>query len=253
MSEVMQFEITSKDGVTLETEGRICEKNIRVVPRLAPLEAELGGTYRVPDGYTGYGDVTVNPKLLPLTVEMPGTYLVPEGYAGHGEVKCEPLLTNLTVTNNGTYTTPEGFAGYDEIQVEVWGIPKVNKRYTIYYVSGNTISLPDIKYEDIGFASRTDVTEQGLSIMTAGFGVGKHEAGSYPPINLLGVYTNDSDDIKESVFSHLSFHSSNFSSWGKARVLYIMTEERTIARYEFIPVQVTDSSITASYCEVEDI
>ena len=132
MSEVMKYEITSTDGVTLETEGRICSRHIRVVPRLAPLEVELGGSYPVPDGYTGYGDVKVNPKLLPLTVNKAGTYPVPEGYAGHGEVKFEPLLTNLKVTSNGTYTVPEGFMGYDEIEVAVYGaIAPVNKTITL--------------------------------------------------------------------------------------------------------------------------
>lgn len=160
MSEVMQFEITSKDGVTLETEGRICEKHIRVVPRLAPLEAELGGKYPVPDGYTGFGDVTVKPKLLPITIEKAGSYLVPEGYAGHGEIKCEPLLTNLVVQNNGTYRIPDDMVGYEEVQVEVYGDAPIRKEITI--APGGRYDFTATDWGDMGFVNTSYMHHQAF-------------------------------------------------------------------------------------------
>lgn len=123
MSKVNKFEIASEQGILLETEGRYCPHNIKVVPRLSPLTASEAGKYPVPDGYAGYGEVNVDIKLKSLTVTQRGTYSPPEGYKGFDEVIVDTALENTTITANGTYTPSEGKVGFGEVKVNVPKIP----------------------------------------------------------------------------------------------------------------------------------
>ena len=92
MSTVQKITITNKEGVTLATEKKYCPRNINVVPKLNPLEVSADGTYPVPDGYAGHGEVTVKVGA-----------------------KTEAVLE---VTQNGTYTAPAGVV-YTSVVVNV--------------------------------------------------------------------------------------------------------------------------------------
>lgn len=89
MSEVMKFEITSDEGVILETEGKYCTQNIRVVPRLEEgVTVTENGTFTPADGCLGFKDITVDIQrpLKPITITQNGTYPIPEDSYGYGEI-----------------------------------------------------------------------------------------------------------------------------------------------------------------------
>ena len=93
MSEIVtKVELKNKNGALLNTARRYCRHPILVMPRLYPLEVNENGTYPVPRGYAGFGQVKVN--VQPLTE------------------------TSLVITKNGTYQAPIGTA-YTSITVAV--------------------------------------------------------------------------------------------------------------------------------------
>lgn len=59
MSTIQKIHLTSPGGVTLATTGKYCARDLRVTPRLATLTVSANGTYPVPAGFAGYGEVTV--------------------------------------------------------------------------------------------------------------------------------------------------------------------------------------------------
>jgi hypothetical protein len=89
---VTKIDLADKNGVLLHTEKKYCRRNILVIPRLKPLEISENGTYPVPQGCAGHGQVSVN--------------VVPK------------KETSLVITGNGTYTAPPGTV-YTSIVVNV--------------------------------------------------------------------------------------------------------------------------------------
>lgn len=149
MSEVMKFELASKNGVLLETEGKYCTHNIKVEPVVDDLTITENGTYPVPEGHTGHGDLTVDvkPDLEALTVTENGTYTVPEGTDGYGDVTVDvqPNLAPLDITSNGFYPIPEGYDGYGDLSVQVDDMYPIIKNYTIAnYTDSLVLTLQDI-------------------------------------------------------------------------------------------------------------
>ena len=60
MSIVQQIPITTPEGQTLATAKKYCPHNLRVKPRLATLTVTANGTYPIPEGYAGFGEIIVN-------------------------------------------------------------------------------------------------------------------------------------------------------------------------------------------------
>lgn len=89
---VTKIDLADKNGVLLHTEKKYCRRNILVIPRLKPLEISENGTYPVPQGCAGHGQVSVN--------------VVPKKEA------------SLVITGNGAYTAPPGTV-YTSIVVNV--------------------------------------------------------------------------------------------------------------------------------------
>jgi hypothetical protein len=93
----LNIKLTSQNGVTLNTEGKYCDKDIVVVPQLE--------------------DRVVTPTTEKQTI-TPSS-----GYAGirSVEIKAADIsnIEPLNITNNGTYTAPEGIDGYSPITVNV--------------------------------------------------------------------------------------------------------------------------------------
>lgn len=82
MIPVTKIDLKDKDGTVLNTEKKYCRQNILVLPRLNPLEVTENGTYPVPQGFAGNGQVkvSVNPKKeTALVVTGNGTYVAPSG------------------------------------------------------------------------------------------------------------------------------------------------------------------------------
>lgn len=155
MAQAMKFELATKSGVLLETEGKYCTQNIMVEPVLADLTVTENGTYPVPEGAAGFGDVQVHvipDDIVDLTVTENGTYPVPEGKDGYGEVTVDvqPKLTDITIDSNGVYPVPEGYDGYGSVNVYVQLHP-IEKHYTLEeYTDTLTLYL-----NDVGFTGST--------------------------------------------------------------------------------------------------
>lgn len=82
MIPVTKIDLKDKDGTLLNTEKKYCRQNILVLPKLNPLEVTENGTYPVPQGFAGNGQVkvSVNPKKeTALIVTGNGTYIAPPG------------------------------------------------------------------------------------------------------------------------------------------------------------------------------
>ena len=83
MSEIVtKVDVTDPDGILLNTGGRYCRHPILALPRLRSLEVNENGTYPIPRGFAGYGQVkvAVTPKQeSALLVTENGTYQAPEG------------------------------------------------------------------------------------------------------------------------------------------------------------------------------
>lgn len=82
MADNINISLTSAEGVVLATEGKYCDKNIAITPNLATKSISENGTYPIPEGYAGYGEITVE-------VATPEGYIKPEG--------------SITITENGTH------------------------------------------------------------------------------------------------------------------------------------------------------
>ena len=113
MSIVQYFKVTSPDGVTLRTANKYCRHNLLIKPNLAPLSVNKNGTYTVPGGYAGHGQVNVNvpgKTESKLSVNKNGSYTPPEGTVYSAVEVAVPIKEEITlvVTKNGTYTAPEG-------------------------------------------------------------------------------------------------------------------------------------------------
>lgn len=125
--EVMKFILASKDGVILKTEGKYCTHNILVEPVAEDLTVTANGTYPVPEGHTGHGDLTVDvkPNLTAVMLTENGTYAAPDDADGYSEVTVDvqPKLANVTIRDNGTHPVPEGYDGFGEITVDVDAFP----------------------------------------------------------------------------------------------------------------------------------
>lgn len=79
---VTKVDILDKNGALLNTAHRYCRHPILVLPRLLPIEINENGTYPVPHGFAGYGQI---------------------------RVAVDPLKeTSLLITENGTYQAPPG-------------------------------------------------------------------------------------------------------------------------------------------------
>ena len=91
---VTAVELTSGEGMLLGTAGKYCRHDILVRPRLQPLSITENGTYPVPRGFAGNGQISV--KVAPREE------------------------TELIVTANGTYTAPPGTV-YTAVTVRVPG------------------------------------------------------------------------------------------------------------------------------------
>lgn len=79
---VKKIDLTDKDGTLLSTEKKYCRHNILVLPKLNALEITENGTYPVPDGFAGNGQVKVSvmpKKETALIVTGNGTYVAPPG------------------------------------------------------------------------------------------------------------------------------------------------------------------------------
>ena len=82
MIPVTKYDLKNKDGTLLNTEKKYCRHNILVLPHLNPLEITENGTYPVPDGFAGNGQVKVSvmpKKETALIVTGNGTYIAPPG------------------------------------------------------------------------------------------------------------------------------------------------------------------------------
>lgn len=82
MADNIKISLTSAEGVVLATEGKYCDKNVAITPNLATKSISENGTYPIPEGYAGYGEITVE-------VATPEGYIKPEG--------------SITITENGTH------------------------------------------------------------------------------------------------------------------------------------------------------
>ena len=79
---VTKIDLKNKDGTLLNTEKKYCRQNILVLPKLNALEITENGTYPVPDGFAGNGQVKVSvmpKKETALIVTGNGTYVAPPG------------------------------------------------------------------------------------------------------------------------------------------------------------------------------
>lgn len=127
MPEVMKFELASKEGVILQTAGKYCTHDIMVEPVVEDLTVTENGTYPVPEGHTGHGDLTVDvqPNLTAVMLTENGTYAAPDDADGYSEVTVDvqPKLANVTIRDNGTHPVPEGYDGFGEITVDVDAFP----------------------------------------------------------------------------------------------------------------------------------
>ena len=84
MSDVLSIALTSRDGITLNTKGTYCDKNIQIIPQLenktvTPTEAVQ--TITAGENYAGLKTVTVR--------AIPTEYVVPSG--------------EVSITSNGTH------------------------------------------------------------------------------------------------------------------------------------------------------
>ena len=122
MAKVMKLDITNKDGLTLATRNKYCTHNLKVVPKLKDATFTENGTYQVPDGSAGYGEIEVNvhPKLESITITNGGTYskTPSEDAYGIGEVKVNIPLEQGAITSNGVYRPSDG-KYYDSVAVNV--------------------------------------------------------------------------------------------------------------------------------------
>lgn len=94
----LNIKMTSQDGVTLNTEGKYCDKDIVVVPQLE--------------------DKVVTPTTEKQTI-TPSS-----GYAGIrsvevGAAKPDPKLQSKTAKENGTIKPDEGYDGLSSVTVKV--------------------------------------------------------------------------------------------------------------------------------------
>lgn len=110
MSTLIKHTLISKNGGVLNTAGKYCDKNIQVVPKLADSTFTANGSYPVPEGYAGYGDVNVDipeKEEIGLSVKSNGTYTAPEGHVyNRVEVHVPEILFgkyNLSVGEKFTY------------------------------------------------------------------------------------------------------------------------------------------------------
>lgn len=114
MSVVQKVLLTKTTGATMSTAKKYCERDINVVPRLSPLKVTANGTYPVPDGFAGNGDVTVEVPLKEeidlQVVENNKVYAAPSGQTYKSVAVAVPVKeeTTLTITKNGKYDAPEG-------------------------------------------------------------------------------------------------------------------------------------------------
>lgn len=102
---VTKIDLTDKDGVLLNTKKKYCRRNILVLPRLNPLDIRENGTYPVPRGFAGNGQVNVNvasKKETALVVTGNGTYVAPPGTVYSSIVVNVPQ----TATGGGEGETP---------------------------------------------------------------------------------------------------------------------------------------------------
>ena len=82
MKPAKKIDLICKDGVLLNTEKKYCRQNILVLPKLNAMEITENGTYPVPQGFAGNGQVKVSvmpKKETALIVTGNGTYIAPPG------------------------------------------------------------------------------------------------------------------------------------------------------------------------------
>lgn len=97
MADNIKISLTRAEGVVLATEGKYCDKNIAVTPNLATKSFTENGTYSIPEGYAGYGEITVE---VDKTI-IPEGYIKPEG--------------ELEIVANGTHNV----TNYESVVVSV--------------------------------------------------------------------------------------------------------------------------------------
>lgn len=118
MSKLQQIEMTSPDGVTLDTGGKYCAHAIRIKPRLASLTVSANGVYPILAGFAGYGMVTVNVSEAGMSCQHEDTDTV--------------VLREPTCTAQGEATVTCRICGATWSQI----LPRLSHRYT------NTVIAP---------------------------------------------------------------------------------------------------------------
>ncbi len=63
----MAIEITTPQGVTLQTEGKYCSGNITVIPKLQEKIININGDVVPDEGYAGLSKITVNVASAPVS------------------------------------------------------------------------------------------------------------------------------------------------------------------------------------------
>ena len=102
---VTKIDLADKNGVLLNTKKKYCSRDILIFPKLKPLEIRENGTYPVPHGFAGNGQVSVNvapKKETALVVTANGTYIAPPGTV------YTSIVVNVPTSSAGT---PEGGEG----------------------------------------------------------------------------------------------------------------------------------------------
>lgn len=129
MADKIFIELTSSEGLTVNTKGAYCDKDIAVIPKLEELRVKPTTEEQVLTalgGYVGIGTVIVEAEDVTLKtkeITTNGTYTASDDNVdGFSSVVVEVPLITKSVTENGTYkATDDGADGYSEFTVNVAG------------------------------------------------------------------------------------------------------------------------------------
>ena len=173
----MNLDIVKKGGKKLLVKGKICEEDITVVPKLQDKTITANGTYNVPNGYAGFGELTVNVEggtsipdgyILPTgTREITENGVFDVGQYKTAEVHVPQPSGTTVITENGTHNVNDYSAAIVNIPVpdgyvKPEGTKEINTNGT-HNVSGKAevavnVPIPDGYVQPLGVL---DITKNG--------------------------------------------------------------------------------------------
>lgn len=133
----LNIKLTSQDGVTLNTEGKYCDKDIVVVPQLEDKVVKPTTekqTITPSSGYAGIRSVEIEAadisNIEPLNITNNGTYTAPEGIGGYSPitVNVQPALQEKTMAKNGEVLPDTGYYGLSRVEV---ALPEYSGDYMV--------------------------------------------------------------------------------------------------------------------------